>query len=253
MQDLPRLHVEPGSEPAPGLAAGAAVPMMPGQAHYLGNVLRRAVGDQVHLFNATDGEWLARIEGLRKDRGQFVIERQVRPPVPEPGPILVFAPLKRDATDLVVRMATELGVSELAPVLTERTNTPRINSERWQAIAIEAAEQCERLSVPAIREPVRLPELLQAWDAARPLLAAIERSGDGGDPATRTAPDRITAWRARTGPSVQPGLLVGPEGGFAPSELALLRRCPFVVTISLGRLILRAETACMAGLAALLG
>ncbi|WP_419727944.1 16S rRNA (uracil(1498)-N(3))-methyltransferase [Lichenicola sp.] len=248
MQDLPRLYAEPGDEPA--FDVGAVVPMAPGQAHYLGNVLRRAAGDTVHLFNAVDGEWLARIEGLRKDRGQFAVERQVRPGAPEPGPILVFAPLKRDATDLVVRMATELGVAALAPVLTERTNTPRINVERWRAIAIEAAEQCERLSVPAIHEPVRLFDLLSAWDPARPMLAAIERPGAWK---TEMPAGGIAAWRARTDPAVQPGLLVGPEGGFAPSELALLRRYPCVVGVSLGRLILRAETACMAGLAALLG
>ncbi len=243
MQDLPRLHAIP-------LSADLLLPMTDNQAHYLGVVLRRQPGDEVRLFNAIDGEWTATIEALRKEHGRFRLQRQVRPPAPEPGPILLFAPLKRDATDLLVRMATELGAKALHPVLTERTVAARINAARWTAIATEAAEQCERLSVPSIAEPVRLPGLLDAWNPDRPLLVALERA---------TPEDRagsLAAWRARTprAPSeLQPGLLVGPEGGFSPAERALLRSRPFAVAATLGPLILRAETAALAGLAALAG
>ena len=242
MQDLPRLHAEP-------LSAGLVLPMTDNQAHYLGAVLRRQPGDQVRLFNARDGEWTATIEALRKERGRFRLDRQLRPPAPEPGPTLLFAPLKRDATDLVVRMATELGAEALHPVITERTVAARISAVRWTAIATEAAEQCERLSVPSIADPVRLPDLLGAWNPSRPLLVALERA---------TPEDRIgiAAWRARTPPTasdLQPCLLVGPEGGFSPGERALLRSRPFLVAVTLGPLILRAETAALAGLAALAG
>lgn len=240
MQDEPRLHAEPG------LSRDAVIAMAPRQAHYLGHVLRRQPGDRVRLFNATDGEWLVRIDALRKDRGSFVVEQQMRAPAPEPGPVLLFAPIKRDGTDLVVRMATELGAASLQPVMTERTNTARVNTERWVAIATEAAEQCERLSVPAIAEPVRLMDLLGTWDAERPMLAAIERAEQRG-----AAAGTVPAWRARTDSAVQPALLVGPEGGFSPAELDLLRTRSFVVPVSLGRLVLRAETACLAGLAGL--
>lgn len=244
MQDLPRLYVDPQQA---GLATDAIVPMADGQAHYLGHVLRRQPGDRVRLFNAADGEWLASIEALRRDRGSFRLLDQVRSAVPEPGPMLVFAPLKRDATDLVVRMATELGAAALAPVTTERSNVSRINAGRWQAIAVEAAEQCERLSLPAIAELARLPDLLGGWDPQRPLLAAIERAGDrDAGPSVG-----IAAWRSGAGASVQPGLLIGPEGGFSEAELQSLRACRFVVPISLGRRILRAETASLAALAAL--
>ncbi len=243
MQDLPRLHAQ-------SLSPGAVLPMTEAQAHYLGTVLRRQPGDLVRLFNARDGEWSATIEALRKERGHFRLGRQLRPPAPEFGPTLLFAPLKRDATDLVVRMATELGVAELQPVTTERTNASRINAARWAVIATEAAEQCERLSVPAITEPVRLPDLLGAWEPDRPLLVALERA------TPEDAAGSLAAWRARTPatPSgFQPGLLVGPEGGFSPAERALLRSRPFVVAATLGPLILRAETAALAGLASLLG
>ncbi len=239
MQDLPRLHAQ-------ALSPDAMLPMTEGQAHYLGAVLRRQPGDEVRLFNARDGEWSATIEALRKGRGRFRLDRQLRPPLPEPGPTLLFAPLKRDATDLVVRMATELGAAALHPVLTERTVSARINAGRWTAIATEAAEQCERLSVPEIAGPVRLPELLGTWDPGRPLLVALERAAPEGA-------GSLAAWRARTPSGLQPGLLVGPEGGFSPDERALLRSRRFVVAASLGPLILRAETAALAGLAALAG
>ena len=251
MQDLPRLYVQPRqAEPlhVEPWTAGSVLPMTDGQAHYLGTVMRRQPGDGVRLFNARDGEWSAVIEALRKERGRFRLDRQLRPPAPEPGPILLFAPLKRDATDLVVRMATELGAATLQPVITERTIAARINAGRWTIIATEAAEQCERLSVPAIAEPVRLPELLGAWDPGRTLLVALERA------AAEDGAGSLTTWRARAtaAPSErQPGLLIGPEGGFSAAERALLRSRPFMVPVTLGPRILRAETAALAGLALL--
>jgi 16S rRNA (uracil1498-N3)-methyltransferase len=217
------------------LATGDAVAMTAGQAHYLGTVLRRSAGDPVTLFNGRDGEYAAHIAILRRDRGSFAVDRPLRPQAAEPDLWLVFAVLKRDATDLVVQKATELGAAALLPVLTDRTNAARVNEARLAAIATEAAEQSERLTIPAIHPPRRLPELLAAWPAARPLFAAVERSAS---PGLRPAP----------GPAA---LLVGPEGGFTPPELDALLGYPFVHPVSLGPRILRAETACLAGLALL--
>ena len=212
------------------LAQGAEVAATENQAHYLGNVMRRAPGDELLLFNGRDGEWRAGIAEIGRRRARLVASVQVRPQTAEPDLWLVFAPLKRDATDLVVQKATELGVSALLPVLTERSNTARINRDRLCAIATEAAEQCERLSVPEIREPAPLPALLASWPQDRLLAAAIERAG------AVPAPDDARA------------LLVGPEGGFAPVEIDVLRRTRFVSPISLGPRVLRAETAAIAGL-----
>jgi 16S rRNA (uracil1498-N3)-methyltransferase len=143
--------------------------------------------------------------------------------------------LKRDATDLVVQKATELGVAALHPVVTERSNTHRVNTARLTAIAIEAAEQSERLTIPHLNEPLPLSTLLAHWPPARRLCVAAERTN---------AP-RIT-------PSHDPSaLLIGPEGGFSSAELDAMRAHPFVTAVSLGPRILRAETACIAGLALL--
>jgi 16S rRNA (uracil1498-N3)-methyltransferase len=206
-----------------------------GQAHYLATVMRRGAGDPVRLFNGIDGEWSARIATLRRDRASFVGVERTRPQESEPDLRLLFAPLKRDATDLVVQKATELGASMIIPVMTERTNTARINAERLAAIATEAAEQCERLSVPVIAPPIPLGHQLARWPADLALFAAVERGGGPPIPAA-------------AGPA---GLLVGPEGGFAPAELDALGAAPFVVRVSLGPRILRAETAAIVGLALL--
>ncbi len=217
------------------LSEGAEIPASPAQAHYLGTVMRRGVGEEVLVCNGTDGEFAATLVAIRKDQARFCVTRQTRPQAAEPDLTLVFAPVKRDATDLIIEKATELGVSRICPVFTERTNTGRLNLDRFAANAREAAEQCERLSLPRIEAPVRLYDLLGAWPRERRLSAALERSN--------AAPP--SAW---SGPAA---LLVGPEGGFTPAELDALRRLPFVEPIGLGPRILRAETAAIVGLALL--
>ncbi len=161
------------------LREGADVRASAEQAHYLGNVLRRVTGDIVRLFNGADGEWTARVAFSRRDRATLAVETRLRAQTPEAGPWLVFGLLKRDATDLVVRQAAELGASRLLPVITERTNAARVNLTRLRAIAIEAAEQCERLTIPQIDDPVALDALLAGWSPGRRLFAAIERSWAG--------------------------------------------------------------------------
>ncbi len=218
------------------LREAAEVALSPAQAHYLGAVMRRRTGDPVLLFNGGQGEWEARLADLRRGTAGCVVERQSRPQAAEPDLWLAFALLKRTATDFLVQKATELGVSALFPVTTARSGAERVNLERLRAIAIEAAEQSERLSVPGFHPPRPLAEMLMAWPRERPLVAAVERAPVSPVP------------RAGGRPA---GLLVGPEGGFSESELDALGRCPFVVAASLGPRILRAETAAIVGLALL--
>jgi 16S rRNA (uracil1498-N3)-methyltransferase len=221
------------------LAADATVLATAAQTHYLGSVMRRAVGDGVRLFNGRDGEWTARITTLGRNAAGLAVDSLVRPQDSdaEADIWLAFALLKRDATDLVVEKATELGVAAIWPVVTARTNASRVNLDRLQAIATEAAEQSERLTVPALHPPRPLAALLDAWPIGRRLIVAAERS-DAPPLAPTAAPC---------------GLLIGPEGGFAPAELDVLRAHALVTLASLGPRILRAETAAIAGLARLQG
>jgi 16S rRNA (uracil1498-N3)-methyltransferase len=229
---IPRLHLD---HP---LAEGAEIEAAPGQAHHLGTVLRRAPGDAVQVFRARDGEFAATITHLRKDRARFLLGARLRAPAPEPELRLLIAALKRDAMDWAVEKATELGATAILPVLTRRSAVDRANTARLASIARGAAEQCERLSVPTIAEAAPLHRVLDAWDGT-PILLAQER---GAAPALRQAVTSLSPPLA---------LLVGPEGGFEGAELDDLRRRPFVVPAALGPRILRAETAAVAGLAAL--
>jgi 16S rRNA (uracil1498-N3)-methyltransferase len=217
------------------LTAGLTVEATAAQAHHLATVMRRASGDRLRLFNGRDGEFAARIGALGRDKASLRVEDRLRPQNPEPDLWLAFALLKRDATDLVVQKATELGAAALLPVITERTIAIRVNEARLAAIAIEAAAQCERLTLPRLHAPRRLTAVLGDWQPARRLFAAAERAAAPGI-------------RAAHGPAA---LLVGPEGGFTPAELDALQAHPFVTLVSLGPRILRAETACIAGLALL--
>jgi len=220
------------------LALGVAVELMPGQAHYLRSVLRLGPGAPVAAFNATDGEWLCRIAEIGKNRVRLTIEHRMRSPKPEPDLWLLFAPIKRARLDWLVEKATELGASALLPVWTARTQAERLNLERLRAHAIAAVEQSERLSVPELRPPQALGQVLAAWPDGRPL-AVCDESGAG-------EPIGEAAARLPAGPVA---LLVGPEGGFDQTELDALRKLSFVCRIGLGPRVLRAETAALAALA----
>jgi 16S rRNA (uracil1498-N3)-methyltransferase len=226
-----RLFVEPP------LQTGAVVGVSDAQAHYLANVMRLAAGDTIRVFDGVSGEWRAEAVSVTRKAVTLEMRARTRAPEPEPDCWLCFALLKRQKTDLVVEKATELGASVIQPIITARTQADHVNLERLRAIAIEAAEQCERLVVPEIRPPLALARLLQNWPARR-LFVADERRED---------------MVLRPLAANEPGaLLIGPEGGFTQAEVDGIRGHPQMTKVSLGRRILRAETAAIAGLALLL-
>lgn len=208
-----------------------------GPAHKLRAVLRAKVGDEVSLFNGRDGEWRARLTDLGKTKAQAECIQQTRPQMPEPGPWLAFAPLKKDRLDMIIEKAVELGVERLVPVMTARTENRRLKMERLVQQSIDAAEQCERLTVPTITDPIGVEKLAESWPENRALIVAAER---------RDAPPLSVALATASGPL---GLLVGPEGGFTAPELDWLLKLPICIPVSLGPRILRAETAAIAALA----
>jgi len=229
----PRLFV------AEDLSVGAEVSLDPGQAHYLRDVMRMSVGDVVRIFNGRDGAWVSEITVLAKKKGTLTVQQQTHEHRNEPGPMLIFAPIKSARLDMLIEKAVELGVATLQPVLTERTQTRRANIERFQAQAVEAAEQCERLTVPDVRDLTTLTELLADWPDEVVLWYGDE-TGNGEA--------AITAY-ANAPKTSQHAIIIGPEGGFSPPELDLLRQSSFSKGISLGPRILRAETAAIAALA----
>lgn len=225
------------SEP---LGAGWAFELAPGPAHHLRTVLRLASGAAITAFNPTDGEWLCRIADIDRNRVTVTIERRLRLPSAEADLWLLFAPIKRARLDWLVEKATELGAAALLPAWTQRTQSERLNLDRLRAHAIAAAEQSERLSVPELRPPRPLAEVLADWPGDRRLLVCDE-TGAG-------EPIAAVATRLGAGPLA---LLTGPEGGFTDSELDYLKKLTFVTRVGLGPRILRADTAALAGLAVL--
>lgn len=220
------------------LAAGVTVTVDRGQAHYLRRVLRLRDGGDILVFNGRDGEWRAHLVDVGKRRCALECVAQVRPQSLGPDIHYLFAPLKHARLDYMVQKATEMGVARLQPVLTRRTIAARVNSERMRANAIEAAEQCGVLRVPEVAASERLEAVLQGWDPARALVFGDE-GAEVASPLAALAPleGRPLA------------VLIGPEGGFDPSEQAMLRKKSYAVAISLGPRIMRADTAAVAALA----
>ncbi|MGF1464439.1 MAG: 16S rRNA (uracil(1498)-N(3))-methyltransferase [Maricaulaceae bacterium] len=231
------------------LVEAAEIALDKDAAHYLGGVLRKGPGDRVRLFNARDGEWAADIVALDRKGGTVAVRDRLRAPAPVPDLDLLFAPLKKSRTDFVVEKATELGVKRLRPVLTARTIADKVRPERLAMLAREAAEQTERLDVPEIADAEPLAKALDHWNPARRLIYADEAGDDAhapwGGSTGRARPILAALQAAERGPWA---VLIGPEGGFTPQERERLRSEPFVVPVSLGPRILRAETAAVAAL-----
>jgi 16S rRNA (uracil1498-N3)-methyltransferase len=170
-----------------------------------------------------------------RKRVAFEVESRLRPQAAGPDLWLAFAPIKR--IEVTVEKASELGAAALMPVVTRRTNVGRVNLDRLRAVAVEAAEQCDRLSVPEVRPAQSLDAFLTGWPPGRRLYY-LDETGAGAPIA-----------RALREDATQPcAFLVGPEGGFEPAELQALAQTPSARGLGLGPRLLRAETAAMAAL-----
>jgi len=229
----PRLFVDAA------LATDETITLARDQSNYLGNVLRLSAGETILVFNGRDGEWQASISGRKRPDGLKIMAR-TRPQDQLPDLAYVFAPLKHARLDYMVQKAVEMGVSSLQPVLTRFTQVARVNGERMRANVIEAAEQCGILSIADVADPLPLDRYLNGRKQRR-LLVFCDEAADVINPlqalrAGQTAADGID-------------VLIGPEGGFAEEERAVLLRQPQTLRLSLGPRILRADTAGVAALA----
>ena len=221
------------------LSAGATVGLDRSQSNYLGNVLRLAAGETVLVFNGRDGEWQAAIAGRKRPDSLTMLAR-IRVQDRLPDVAYVFAPLKHARLDYMVQKAVEMGAASLQPVMTRFTQVSRVNSERMRANVIEAAEQCGILSLAGVAEPVALDRYLGQREAQRLLIFCDEAAG---------VADPLQALKSSQKASNGIDVLIGPEGGFAEEERALLLRQPNILRLALGPRILRADTAGVAALA----
>jgi 16S rRNA (uracil1498-N3)-methyltransferase len=231
-----RLHVDPAEV---ALAAGTSVELPEAAAHHALRVLRLRDGEALTLFDGTGGEWRATI-AVAGRRGASV-EIAAHDPVERESPLaatLVVSTLATDAMDYAVRKAVELGAAAIVPVVAARSQGALRGDRRvehWRRIAIAACEQCGRNRVP----PVELPQPLGAWlgtrDAARP--GIVLAPGGHAPLAGIGAVDTID-------------VLVGPEGGLDAAEIVAAKRAG-LRAVTMGPRVMKAETACVAALAAL--
>jgi len=233
---LPRFHV-------PKAAPGARVALPEHSAHHAREVLRLRAGSPVRVFDGDGGEFDAVLESVTR---QGVLARLAGPvtacPEPELRIVLALSPLKGDRMELVVQKATELGVAEVWPVVTARTDAaarPALRGtrhERWERVASGAAEQCGRAVVPLL-----LP--------TRPLGQVLAEPFDGTRLLFHELPGEPTLARLQR-PASAILTLVGPAGGFDPAEVAGARDAGFV-TVGLGPRVLRSETAALVAVTAI--
>jgi 16S rRNA (uracil1498-N3)-methyltransferase len=222
------------------LSAGAGVVPTVDQSRYLTSVMRLGVGAELLLFNGRDGEWRASIIESTKRGCLLKAEDLARPMAFGPDLELIIAMVKRSRVETIVEKAAELGARRVRLTITRRTNVDFVKLGRLDAIAMEAAEQTGRLDVPEVVDPEKLDKILDAWDPARRLVFCDE----GGD--AKPVIEALSTLGAGTGDPA--AILIGPEGGFAPEERERLRSLPFVVPVSLGPRILRADTAAISAM-----
>lgn len=216
------------------LGPGQAVSLTADQTHYLVSVMRQGVGAGVRLFNGRDGEWQASLAEAGRRGAIAVCEAQSAAQRMPPDLWLLFTPVKRDRTSFIVEKAVELGVARILPVGTRHMNSERLRTDKQQAHAVEAAEQCGATFVPEVADLQPLDRVLEDWPAGRTLYWADETRAGAG-PAF-----------AIPGPAA---ILIGPEGGFSAEESRRLGGLAFVAPMALGPRILRAETAALAAIA----
>lgn len=214
------------------LGAGQGIPLSKEQSNYLFAVMRLKIGAFVLVFNGKDGEWLAEVVEAGKRNGKLACVEQTAPLRLPPDLWLLFAPIKKARTAFIVEKATELGAARIIPTMTQYTNADRMNLDRLRAHALEATEQCGGTFIPEVSEPVKLAEILSDWPNDRQIMFCDE-SREALPAAAALAKEQPGKW----------AILIGPEGGFSPDEVARLRAMSQVTSVTIGPRILRADTA----------
>lgn len=219
------------------LPVGGQIELSAAQSHYLLNVMRRQTGDEIFVFNGRDGEFECVLDQCAKKSCLLKVIRKKYDFEKSPDIWLLFAPLKKENTDFVLEKAVELGASRILPVVSEFTVHSALKTERCNAQIIQAAEQCRRQDVPLFESPKPLFNVLENWPKDRKLIYLNETE------------DKSTFLSQKENLKAPAALLIGPEGGFSQKELEKLKKMPYTCSVSLGKRILRAETAVVASLA----
>ncbi len=197
--------------------------------HYISNVMRLKRGSIVNLFNS-EGEWESEIVFLDKDRAEVKFLKKVKESQKKNKIELAICLVKKTPMEIILQKATELGVSKIIPIISERTEVKELNNDRAKKIVIEATEQSNQMSPPEILEITKLKDFLKSLDENTKLLFADVNSKDN-----------LNVEKFKNYKSLC--ILIGPEGDFSPSERQSILSFSQVVPFTMSKNILRSDTA----------
>ena len=197
--------------------------------HYVVNVMRLKRGSQINFFNKT-GEWKSEIIFLDKDRVEIKILEKVKQSMTSSNIEIAICLVKKNPMETILQKATELGVSKIIPIVSERTEVKELNFERANKIVVEATEQSNQLTPPEISKVIKLKDFLKNLDSSSKLLFADVNSKDN-----------LKAEAIKGAKTLS--VLIGPEGDFSPSERELIFANRNVIPFTISKNILRSDTA----------
>ncbi len=197
--------------------------------HYVVNVMRLKRGSNINFFNSK-GEWKSEIVFLDKDRVEVKIIEKIKQPKELSNIELAICIVKKNPMEIILQKATELGVSKITPIISERTEVKDLNYDRANKIVIEATEQSNQLSPPKIFEVTKLKDFLNNLDGTSKVLFADVNSKNNLNAEILKQGNPIT-------------VLIGPEGDFSPSERDSILGNSNVTSFTISRNILRSDTA----------
>ena len=202
--------------------------------HYVANVMRLKRGSNINFFNQ-EGEWASEVIFLEKDRVEVKFLNKIKEPLKSLSIELAICLIKKNPMDIILQKATELGVSKITPIISERTEIKELNHDRAKKIVIEATEQSNQFIPPEISKTIRLKDFLNQLNSFNKLFFADINNKD------RLKKEDIKDDNLKT-------LLVGPEGDFTPDERKMILQNKNTISFSLSNNILRTETATISAL-----
>lgn len=224
---IPRLYLDLA------ISANTKITLSAQHSHYLCNVMRKKAGDHLLLFNA-DGEFNAEIAVAHKTSCQCNVLEQARQSQAQKRLSLYFSPVKQH-TEFIIQKATELGVSDIYPVIFDHTLITKINAEKLQKIAIEASEQSERLTVPTLHPVCKFIDLIKS--PGEQIFVCSEKR------------DNVHLLTQLDHGAESYAVMIGAEGGFSENEFNRMSACSRLTPATLSKNILRSDTAVITALA----
>lgn len=230
------------------------------QSHYLRNVLRLKLGYNIIIFNEQSGEFLAELANESKNDLALKVVEHLRQPEVLPNLTLCFCPVKNAKSEFIVEKATELGVAQIQPIISKHTIVRKTNLERLQSSAIEATEQCERITPPQVFDAIDFEAAFKKYKNTHKIMFCDESLVDG-DVVKSINNSVAQILKSEAKNSMHPWVIfIGPEGGFSPEEREKFYKLQNylkqnnsdnenkIFPVSLGPRILRADTAAIAAI-----